>query len=71
MSTTIKTEAFCTIEKVGEGFKITTMKLVSRASVPGIDNAAFQEIAAKVKEGCPVSGALKGSVNIELDAQLS
>lgn len=70
-STTIKTDAACTIEKVGEGFKITTMKLVCRATVPGIDAAAFQEIAAKVKDGCPVSGALKGSVNIELDAQLA
>jgi lipoyl-dependent peroxiredoxin len=69
-STTIKTEAFCTVEKVDAGFKITTMKLVSRASVPGIENAAFQEIAAKVKEGCPVSGALK-IPNIELDAQLT
>ncbi len=69
-STTIKTEAFCTVEKVDAGFKITTMKLVSRASVPGIENAAFQEIAAKVKDGCPVSGALKSIPNIELDAQL-
>jgi lipoyl-dependent peroxiredoxin len=70
-STTIKTDAFCTVEKVGEGFKITTMKLVCRATVPGIEAGVFQEIAAKVKEGCPVSGALKGGVNIELDAQLA
>ena len=68
-SKSVKTEAFCTIEKVGEGFKITTMKLVTRASVPGIDNDAFQAVAAKTKEGCPVSGALK-AINIELDAAL-
>jgi lipoyl-dependent peroxiredoxin len=71
-STTIKTEGFCTVEKVGEGFKITKIKLVSRASVPGIEAAAFQEIAEKVKDGCPVSNALKGgSAAIELDAQLA
>ena len=69
-STSVKTEAFCTIEKVDAGFKITNIKLVSRATVPGIDNATFQDIAAKTKEGCPVSGALK-AVNIELDAALA
>src|SRR5688500_16953727 len=30
--TSVRTEAACTVEKVGEGFKITTMKLVVRAS---------------------------------------
>src|SRR4051812_13091309 len=29
--TRVATDAFCTIEKHGEGFKITTMKLVVRA----------------------------------------
>ncbi|HVJ15234.1 MAG TPA: OsmC family peroxiredoxin [Polyangiaceae bacterium] len=70
-STSIKTEAFCTVEKVDAGFKITTIKLVTRATVPGIENAAFQDIAAKVKDGCPVSGALKAVPNIELDAALA
>jgi len=66
----VETEAACTIEKVGEGFKITTMRLRTRATVPDIDNAKFQAIAAATKEGCPVSGALKNNVQIELEAQL-
>lgn len=65
----VATDAACTVEKVGEGFKITTMKLTTRANVPGIDNAKFQEIANKAKEGCPVSQALAG-VNIQLEATL-
>lgn len=69
--TSIQTTAACTVEKVGEGFKITTMKLSVTAVVPGADDAKFQAIAAATKEGCPVSGALKGNVNIELDAKLS
>jgi osmotically inducible protein OsmC len=68
--TSVDTSAACTIEKVGEGFKITTMTLTVKAVVPGIDDAKFQSIAAATKEGCPVSSALKGNVKIELAATL-
>ena len=67
----IETEAACTIESVGEGFKITRMHVTTHATVPGIDNAKFQSIAAATKEGCPVSGALKNNVQIELTATLN
>jgi len=67
----VETEAACTIDKVGEGFKITRMSLTTRATVPNIDNAKFQSIAAATKEGCPVSGALKNNVQIDLQASLS
>jgi lipoyl-dependent peroxiredoxin len=52
------------------GPAITTMELTVRARVPGIDEAAFQQAANGAKDGCPVSGALKGNVAISLDAQL-
>src|SRR4051794_39195591 len=68
--TSVETQAACTIEKVGEAFKITTMKLDVRAKASGLDDAKFQEIAQKTKEGCPVSGAIKGNVNIVLEARL-
>ena len=66
----IETDAACTIEKVGEGFRITTMKLTVRASVPGADRDAFKDVAEATKDSCPVSVALLGNVNIEVDAQL-
>jgi osmotically inducible protein OsmC len=65
----IDTEAACTIDKVGEGFKITKIRLSVKARVPKIDQAKFHEVARATKEGCPVSVALRG-VDIELDAQL-
>jgi len=68
--TRVATEAACTIEKVGDGFKITKMKLVVRGKVPGLDQAGFAAAAEAAKEGCPVSGALKGNVAFELDAKL-
>jgi osmotically inducible protein OsmC len=69
--TSVETHAACTVEKVGEGFKITTMKLTVKVVVPGIEDAKFQAIAEATKEGCPVSTALKGNVKIELDATVT
>ena len=68
-ATRVTTKASCTIEKAGEGFKITKIKLTTEASVPGVDPAKFQEIANATKTGCPVSGALS-AVPIELEAKL-
>lgn len=65
----VETRAACTVEQQGGGFKITTMKLDVRASVPGIDDAKFQEIAEKTKKTCPVSVALAG-VQIDMTARL-
>jgi len=69
-ATRVATEAACTVEKLDAGFKITRMKLVVRGKVPGLDQAGFAAAAEAAKEGCPVSGALKGNVAFELDAKL-
>jgi osmotically inducible protein OsmC len=65
----VHTTAKVSIDKVGEGFKITKITLTSEAEVPGIDNTVFQEIAQKTKAGCPVSQALSATP-IELEAKL-
>jgi osmotically inducible protein OsmC len=66
----IEAKAGCTVERVNDAFKITTMELTVRASVPGLDDATFQKIAAATKDACPVSTALKGNVVIRLSAAL-
>ena len=66
----VDTTAYCTIEKVGEGFQVTKMRLEVRATVPKMDVGEFQKIAAATKEGCPISQVMKGNVPIELDAKL-
>jgi osmotically inducible protein OsmC len=48
---------------------ITHIQLETEARVPGIQEQAFQEIAAGAKQGCPVSRAL-ASVEITLQARL-
>jgi len=50
--------------------QITTMRLTVRGKVPGIDQVRLQKAAEAAAEGCPVSGALKGSVRFTLDAKL-
>ena len=68
--TRVETKAACTVEQVPGGFKITTMHLVVRAAVPGMDAAAFKTAAEETKKACPVSQALANNVNITLDAEL-
>ena len=52
------------------GTGITKSALTVVGTVPGIDEAAFKNAAEEAKEGCPVSNALKGNVELTLDARL-
>jgi lipoyl-dependent peroxiredoxin len=52
------------------GTGITKSALTVTGRVPGIDEAGFREAAEGAKEGCPVSGALKGNVELTVDARL-
>jgi organic hydroperoxide reductase OsmC/OhrA len=38
--------------------------------VDGVDQGKFDEAAHAAGEGCPISGALKGNVDIQVDATL-
>ena len=69
-STSVSTDAACTVEKVGDAWEITTMVLDVKASVANIDDAKFQEIAKATLTGCPVSKALRGNVKLEINAKL-
>ena len=52
----------------GEGVK--SSRLAVRGRVPGIDEAGFHQAAEAAAEGCPISGALKGNVEISVEATL-
>ncbi|HVS73313.1 MAG TPA: OsmC family protein [Phycisphaerae bacterium] len=67
--TRVHTKADVTVDKVGEGFKVTKIVLTCDAIVPGIDEKTFQETASKAKTGCPISQAL-AATPIELQATL-
>lgn len=65
----LDTEAVLLMENVDGGFKIQSITLNLRATVPGISPESFQEIAATAKANCPVSQAL-GAIDIMLEAEL-
>ena len=65
----VHTDAACTVEKVGEGYQITSIRLRCRVRAPGIDADTFRTTAEQTKQGCPVSRALAG-VDIQLEAEL-
>ena len=65
----VHTTAKVTLDKVGEGFKVTRIQLTTEARIPNIDEKTFQEHAHKAKTGCPISQALSATP-IELDAKL-
>ena len=65
----ITTTANVHLDLVGQGFKITSIELVTEAEIPGIDNAQFMEQAEGAKKNCPVSQAL-AAIDIRLNAKL-
>jgi osmotically inducible protein OsmC len=67
----LETEATATFEKAGDGFRFTTMKLTIRGQVEGLDEDGFRQAAAEARDNCPVSQALKGNVELSLDASLA
>jgi lipoyl-dependent peroxiredoxin len=67
----LETEATATFDKVGEGFRMTTMRITIRGQVDGLDEEGFRQAAEQAKENCPVSQALKGNVGVSLDATLA
>jgi osmotically inducible protein OsmC len=53
------------------GTGITTMELTVVGDVAGITAEDFAALAETAKDGCPVSKALAGNVEITLDASLA
>ena len=66
----LSVSAAVSFEPVEGGFGVTSSRLKVRGTVPGVDDEAFQEAARGAAEGCPISAALKGNVDISVEAEL-
>ncbi|MFZ0995809.1 MAG: OsmC family peroxiredoxin [Candidatus Dormiibacterota bacterium] len=66
--TLLETAAEVTLEKQGDGYRITAINLITVGDVPGISDQEFQDQAHITKLSCPVSKALSG-VDIFLEAK--
>jgi osmotically inducible protein OsmC len=63
---TLETVARVKLDKEGEGFRVTRSDLSLTASVPGIDEARFRELAEGAKAGCPISKLLNAEMDLEI-----
>jgi osmotically inducible protein OsmC len=66
--TELDTEAAVTLEREGQGFRISRSALTLRAQVPNLDEAAFARMARDAEKNCPVSKVLNAAIT--LDAKL-
>ena len=59
-----------TFDKVDDGWRVVSSALTVRGVVPGMSAADFIAAAEAAKDGCPISQALKGNVELSVDATL-
>ncbi len=69
-ATKLSVKAVITFDKGDAGWKIARSDITVRGDVPGIDQATFTALAEDARDNCPVSVALKGNVELAVDAQL-
>jgi osmotically inducible protein OsmC len=62
---TLDTKAAVTLDKDGDGFKVTKSALTLTARIPGISQSEFDTIAAGAKAGCPISKLFNAEITLE------
>jgi osmotically inducible protein OsmC len=60
-----------TAERIDGKLTVVSSRLTVRGQVPGLDEARFRALAEQAKDGCPISRALKGNVELSVDASLT
>jgi osmotically inducible protein OsmC len=66
--TELTTEAAVTLDRDGQGYRISRSTLTLRASVPNLSNEEFMRLAQDAEKNCPVSKLF--NAEITLDAKL-
>ena len=66
----IHVEAEVSFDKLDGGWTVTSSALTVLGHVPGITPDEFDRIAEGTRDGCPISRALAGNVELSVDATL-
>jgi lipoyl-dependent peroxiredoxin len=66
----VHVSATVTFDKVGDGWSVTRSELDVVGVVPGLDEAAFDAAAQAARDGCPISRALAGNVELSVTSTL-
>ncbi|GJD78820.1 OsmC family protein [Methylobacterium gregans] len=64
-ATEMRTESVVTLEKEGDGFKVSKSALTLTATIPGIEQAQFDELAHAAEVNCPISKVLNAEITLK------
>jgi osmotically inducible protein OsmC len=67
----LEVSATVTFAQIAGGWKVGSSALTVKGTVPGIDEATFKAATEAARDGCPISGALKGNVELSVEATLA
>jgi osmotically inducible protein OsmC len=67
----LETSVTVTFKQVEGGWKTGSSEIAVKGWVPGIDEAGFKKAAEGARDGCPISGALRGNVELTVEATLA
>jgi osmotically inducible protein OsmC len=68
--TSVSVSVAVTADKREAGWTVLSSAITVRGVVPGATEASFREAAEKARDGCPISRALKGNVELSVEAIL-
>jgi osmotically inducible protein OsmC len=68
--TSVNVTVAITGDKLESGWTVLASAITVRGVVPGATEASFREAAEKAKDGCPISKALKGNIDLSVEATL-
>jgi lipoyl-dependent peroxiredoxin len=66
----LEVDAVVSAELGDEGLRVTTSVLDVAGRVPGMDATEFERLAQEAERSCPVSNALRGNLEIRVNARL-
>ncbi len=66
----LSVEVAITGDKLDTGWTVLSSAITVRGVVPDATDASFREAAEKAKDGCPISKAIKGNVELSVEAIL-
>ena len=69
--TRLEVSATVTFQQIEGGWKVASSALTVKGTVAGITSDEFAAAAEAAKDGCPISGALKGNVDLSVEATLA
>lgn len=62
----VNTKAYVTLGKTDAGPTVTSIRLETRAKVPGADEQAVREAGEQAKQNCPISRLLNAQITLDL-----